>query len=738
MRLPSYRLTRLLSRAHVLGLSLSLSLFASASAEDCVTYGDYIHNLGVGKAAGGIEDFSAAHYRDGIVYGFGYEFEQGQRFVVQKFDNPQTTLSMIDASWVEDFALVGDYVFAAADETLDVIDVSDPSNATAVASLPLPGSSRIIDVVGELAYIPAWHGGLHIVDISNPVSPTLLGTADVHCSEVVVVGDYAYTSSFTLDRLEVIDVSDPLAPFAVNHTMAIEPAWLETDGELLFASVAGTNRIRAFTLENPTTPLPAGEVEIAESGFIRALEAHGSHLYASTSAGGWALIQVIGPQDLVSLGRAGVRDVFGFSFDDHTAFTHSKHYHGTVSALWDLSGLPELVTTVSALPLPADPVRLEVDGDLAYVMCEDRKLRVVDIADAEAPVLLATSSWIAGNVRQIAKVGDVLYVPDEKRGLILIDVSTPASPVEISVLSTGSQIGDVLVDGDLLWFANDTLELYDISIPDAPVLLAGHAISAATLERRVDHLFVAGASGSLRVYDVSAPLTPTFLGSSGASSSASNIQLVGDFAYVGRAASGIQVFDISDPTDVTYVETISTLGISAEFDLHEHRLYLADGRGGVQVNFIRSDGTIERIGHVYSDDARDVRVQSSFVYVAAGEGLLILPVDCGAVASTPVSDGNSLPYGRTQLHVTHVGSSPSVGSVQLRTGSDRALGVIEFEVVDVKGRTIKRHRDETTKKEILWTWSGATDSAVPAAAGVYWVLARTENGVARHRITLLR
>lgn len=72
------------------------------------------------------------------------------------------------------------------------------------------GLPNEVDIQGDYAYIAANYGGVVIMDISNPSTPTFIGQyegeglADALC----VQGDYVYTG-FRGEGFAILDVSDP-------------------------------------------------------------------------------------------------------------------------------------------------------------------------------------------------------------------------------------------------------------------------------------------------------------------------------------------------------------------------------------------------------------------------------------------------------------------------------------------------------------------------------------------------
>ena len=114
--------------------------------------------------------------------------------------------------------IAGKYAYVTyADPSLLIVDISDPTSPTIVGTQGISGESDSVYVSGKYAYVTAGNEGLQIVDISNPTSPVLVGTyTDVtnYILNVEVAGNYAYISSNF--GLRIIDISNPTSPLLVN------------------------------------------------------------------------------------------------------------------------------------------------------------------------------------------------------------------------------------------------------------------------------------------------------------------------------------------------------------------------------------------------------------------------------------------------------------------------------------------------------------------------------------------
>jgi hypothetical protein len=110
----------------------------------------------------------------------------------------------------------GDYLYVATNQQgLQVLDISDPLSATIVASLDLGGDLSGTLVQGGLAVICVdddgvnFYNGVHFVDVSDPTSPQLISTLYTPgvSWQVALSGDLMYIADDT-GGLQIADISD--------------------------------------------------------------------------------------------------------------------------------------------------------------------------------------------------------------------------------------------------------------------------------------------------------------------------------------------------------------------------------------------------------------------------------------------------------------------------------------------------------------------------------------------------
>lgn len=99
-----------------------------------------------------------------------------------------------------------------------IVDLSVPANAHVVGQLLLtPYNVEACALQGSYAYVTTNVGGLKVVDISNPASPTVVGAAPTSHEAwgIVVSGAVVYVAE-SVGGLQVFDISNPTSPVPVG------------------------------------------------------------------------------------------------------------------------------------------------------------------------------------------------------------------------------------------------------------------------------------------------------------------------------------------------------------------------------------------------------------------------------------------------------------------------------------------------------------------------------------------
>ncbi|MTI40851.1 LVIVD repeat-containing protein [Fulvivirga lutimaris] len=151
------------------------------------------------------------------------------------------------------FALVDNFLYAVDNYNLRTVDVANAAAMSKGGELSLDWGVETIFPKEDNLFIGTTTG-MHIMNISNPLSPELISTYDhiVSCDPVIVDNDIAYVTlrsgtecqGFT-NQLEVIDISDLTSPQLLYTYEMFNPHGLGKDGNALFIC-DGTDGLKIY------------------------------------------------------------------------------------------------------------------------------------------------------------------------------------------------------------------------------------------------------------------------------------------------------------------------------------------------------------------------------------------------------------------------------------------------------------------------------------------------------------
>jgi hypothetical protein len=120
-----------------------------------------------------------------------------------------------------DVAVRGTTLYVANGSNLMLADVTNPALPTRISTLSLTGTIQGVDVDAQrnLAVVTAGTNGIYVVDISNPTTPVVVGTASTgDARDVAISGTSAFVADFRNSTTSV-DITSPSAPFVLSHIL---------------------------------------------------------------------------------------------------------------------------------------------------------------------------------------------------------------------------------------------------------------------------------------------------------------------------------------------------------------------------------------------------------------------------------------------------------------------------------------------------------------------------------------
>jgi len=223
--------------------------------------------------------------------------EQGMRVLdVSDPANPVETGYLDQTYGIEAVAIAGHYCYTGDLRSLHVFNIANPSQAQKVASLPLEGQLKGIQVVDTLAYMTGYK--FSILNVSNPASPKILGEYRYNNSftELAVDVDYAYAIE-TEQRVASIDIKNPSHPILRKRYYLPAQHLCLSDGILFVSDSEDTLHIYRASPQGDLTEL----TPYAFSSAIYGVGAGGGYCYVTTSKNGVRILDVRNPENVTEV-----------------------------------------------------------------------------------------------------------------------------------------------------------------------------------------------------------------------------------------------------------------------------------------------------------------------------------------------------------------------------------------------------------------------------------------------------
>jgi hypothetical protein len=427
---------------------------------------------------------------------------------------------------------------------LKIIDVSNPASPTLLGTFDTPGYAYGIAITGTTAYVGDWGGGLRIIDVSNPASPASLGS---------------YNNSGTATVWGV----------AVSGSVV----WL----------VDSSTGARAIDVSNPASPTPLGYFDTP--GNPRGVTVSGNAVYVADGSGGLQILNASNPSSATPVGSY---DTPGSAYDVVLSGTRAYVADNSSNTLQILDvsnpASPALLGTFSTAPGIA--VGVAVSGTLAYLGENDAGIQIVDVSNPASPNLLGSYNT-PGFAYGIEVRGSVAYVADGTSGLQMFNVANPTFPTPIGSYDTPGFAIAVAVSGTVAYVADRSsgLQIINVSNPASPTLLGSYDTPDQCYAVAVSGTvaYVADGATGLMIFNVSNPASPTLIATYDTPAYALDVAVAGSIAVVADEVAGITVLDVSNPASPRVIGSYDTPGASTGLWLSGALAYVADAAPGLQI-----------------------------------------------------------------------------------------------------------------------------------------------------------
>lgn len=386
------------------------------------------------------------------------------------------------------------YVAVGSSGGLHIVDVTDPAHPVDRGAYDTDGSAYALALDGDDLYLADGRdGGLVVFDVSDPDAPTVRGTyaALSEARDVALVGDVLYVADARYDDLvHILDVSNPTSPTSLGTT---DDAWppdaIAAAGTTLYQGCREKG-LRVVDVSTAASPVARGTYErpgiiqgfaLAEAPSAAAhngLHGNAPRAYYCDYGNLWvAELAEDGPPSIT--GRCPVEGVRPVAAGD---VVYVLDYVGTIETV-DVSDAanPTVIGTLDLTSQVRYRGAVALEGKL-YVITRTSPNTVLRVLDASDPAHLTALGQVALPewADSIDVEGDIAAVGCSLDGLRLVDVSNPASPAVVGQ-------SDPPEDGDRTWHLDIAgnrayvggsrgvggwwMSMMDVSNPTAPTVI---------------------------------------------------------------------------------------------------------------------------------------------------------------------------------------------------------------------------------------------------------------------------
>lgn len=233
---------------------------------------------------------------------------------------PQQLSSFPTSNQTQGVALQGGFAYVTeTNRGVHVIDISDPSDVSQNGDVDLP-NPRGIAARGDFVFV-ADPTGLIAVDVSEPNDPLAYPALSMNAgvNSVEVVGDRAYAVTDANGEpcpgcgLHIVDVSNPTSMTVVGEIALGSAFGIAVEGSTAFVGTAGGLAAVDLSSSSVLDTAPVG-------GFVADVAVVGDTAYVAAGTGGMEIFDVSDPANIAQLGAIGGDFVLGVAVEDDWAW----------------------------------------------------------------------------------------------------------------------------------------------------------------------------------------------------------------------------------------------------------------------------------------------------------------------------------------------------------------------------------------------------------------------------------
>jgi hypothetical protein len=338
----------------------------------------------------------------------------------------------------------------------EFVDLSDPANPTGtILNYAITDQYDMtigMALAGSRLYVST-SKDIHILDISNPETPTEIGLVEgVGGDDLVADQAYIY-ASYSYTGLIIVDLAQPTTPLRLDLTVNAEKMVVAGDR----AYLVGQKELLILDLSNPANPtlLHRYEFELSLSR-LRDVTLVGRYLYL-LAANRFSILDVSDPTQPVEVNSYNIGDGAERIFVlDHYAYLVQNCCPQDGLWLLDVSR-PEQPLEIGFFEMPVSNTRRFL-RDRQLHLYTGSAAQVIDLSDPLNPILIEPSLWSDLPMIEFFAIEDH-FAYHLQRGLPndmlwVFDISNPIEPVVRAGYQAPDLFWNIAVSGGTIYQAN--------------------------------------------------------------------------------------------------------------------------------------------------------------------------------------------------------------------------------------------------------------------------------------------
>ncbi len=468
---------------------------------------------------------------------------------------PGQTLQGITGSLV----VAGDRAFLTDGYTLEIVDISDPLTPTRLGSVQTPGYTQSLGASASHVFAAAFDAGLQIYEISEGGQPKWVGQFRSGPTTDGLLVTERFVFAVGQGGLAILDVSDPSKPQTIGVNKSKGWAWRVSLSGNIACVLSQDFGLELVDVTNPAQPVTVGTYKPSSSS--NDLIARGNIVFIAAGTSG---VEVIDIADPAAPRRIGVYDTTGSA----TAIALAENRlvvadNGPGLVVLDVSD-PAAPKLLERWGSPEGITAVALSGQFALLGA--RSLSVVDVGPSRPIKQLSHFHSAVGQSAHWNHYAVVAGGP----GFEILDLTNPEHPRGAGAFGTAGEVNGMFLVGNRAFitengtgngtnYVDGALQAVDLSVPHprslGRLIIPGDPHIMAISGNRA---FISDGLNRWLQVDISDPAKMQVMSSSEAVGDSFSTVISGNQAFVANGESGFEVHDLSNPTQVRLMTNFQT------------------------------------------------------------------------------------------------------------------------------------------------------------------------------------